>query len=73
MHAETLSQCYRQQLSEQEKRYNQEIIDLKLRLDSFLTSTENIAIPPMVPREEAEGSENTGINNFAGVKTAILT
>lgn len=60
IHADTLSQCYRQQLSEQEKQYSKELVDLKLRLDSVLTSADSIQIPPNLPREEAEGSESTG-------------
>lgn len=59
MHAETLSQCYRQQLSEQESRHNQEIIELQSKLNKTPSPIPPSShIPPSVPREEGEGSES---------------
>lgn len=70
MHADTLSQCYRQQLSEQEVRHNREIIELQSRLDkppSPVNNNETNVPPMLMHREEGEGSEsiesNTPVNN----------
>ncbi|XP_066156612.1 GRIP and coiled-coil domain-containing protein 2 [Euwallacea fornicatus] len=66
VHAETLSQCYRQQLSEQEVRHNREIIELQSRIEKT-PSPETIPVHPNMPREEGEGSEsvesNPALNN----------
>lgn len=59
MHAETLSQCYRQQLSEQETRHNQEIIELQSKLNKTPSPPPQPAqTTPSMPREEGEGSES---------------
>uniref|UniRef100_A0A1Y1K9N7 GRIP domain-containing protein n=1 Tax=Photinus pyralis TaxID=7054 RepID=A0A1Y1K9N7_PHOPY len=59
IHAETLAQCYRQQLSEQEVRHNREVIELQSKLDkgSTLPDVSPVTLP-MIPREQGEGSEN---------------
>lgn len=57
--ADTLSQCYRQQLGEQEVRHNREIIELQSKIAKTNTIPD---IPPLMlptmPREEGEGSES---------------
>lgn len=59
VHAETLSQCYRQQLAEQEVRHNREIIELQSRIDKS-PSPEPVHLS--MPREEGEGSESVESN-----------
>lgn len=59
LHAETLAQCYRQQLTEQETRHNQEIIELQSKLNKAPSPTPLVPqLPPTIPREEGEGSES---------------
>lgn len=66
VHADTLSQCYRQQLSEQEVRHNREIIELQSKIEKSQTPAE-ISLPslPTMTREEGEGSESAdSLNNL---------
>ncbi|KAK9711260.1 GRIP domain [Popillia japonica] len=58
IHSDTLSQCYQQQIREQESRHNREIIELQSKLDRGSTPLENSPIIPTMPREEGEGSES---------------
>lgn len=59
LHAETLAQCYRQQLSEQEVRHNQEIVELQSKLNKTPSPTPQAHLLPLsMPREEGEGSES---------------
>ncbi|KAF5307790.1 hypothetical protein FQR65_LT06662 [Abscondita terminalis] len=59
VHAETLAQCYRQQLSEQEVRHNREIIELQSKLEKGTPTTDLPSLPPPISsREQGEGSEN---------------
>ncbi|KAK5647091.1 hypothetical protein RI129_005555 [Pyrocoelia pectoralis] len=59
IHAETLAQCYRQQLSEQEVRHNREIIELQSKLEKGSSVPEISPVSlPTIPREQGEGSEN---------------
>ncbi|XP_017776721.1 PREDICTED: GRIP and coiled-coil domain-containing protein 2 [Nicrophorus vespilloides] len=64
LNAETLAQCYRQQISEQEVRHNREIIELQSKLEK---SNIPLDIPtlliPSTPREEGEGSESVDSTN----------
>ncbi|RZC32697.1 GRIP and coiled-coil domain-containing protein 2 [Asbolus verrucosus] len=62
VHAETLAQCYRQQLSEQEVRHNREIIELQSKIEKAPSPTEFPPLPTM-HREEGEGSESTENTN----------
>ncbi|XP_064212719.1 GRIP and coiled-coil domain-containing protein 2-like [Tribolium castaneum] len=58
VHAETLAQCYRQQLSEQEVRHNREIIELQSKIEK--APSPELQLPPLpMHREEGEGSEST--------------
>ncbi|KAK9879645.1 hypothetical protein WA026_006710 [Henosepilachna vigintioctopunctata] len=59
VHAETLGQCYRQQLSDQEVRHNREIVELQSKIETSPTPAE-ILLPtlPSMLREEGEGSES---------------
>ncbi|CAH2007852.1 unnamed protein product [Acanthoscelides obtectus] len=59
VHAETLAQCYRQQISEQEARHNKEIIELQSKIEKAPSPVEHNLPPPLMHREEGEGSENT--------------
>ncbi|KAL3281102.1 hypothetical protein HHI36_004326 [Cryptolaemus montrouzieri] len=60
IHAETLGQCYRQQITEQEVRHNREIVELQSKLEKAPSPTEVvIQTLPTMPREEGEGSEST--------------
>ncbi|GJQ67329.1 hypothetical protein Trydic_g8228 [Trypoxylus dichotomus] len=58
VHSDTISQCYRQQLSEQELRHNREIIELQSKIERGNTPPESTIIIPSMPREEGEGSES---------------
>ncbi|XP_060526032.1 GRIP and coiled-coil domain-containing protein 2 [Cylas formicarius] len=58
VHTETLSQCYRQQIVEQETRHNKEILELQSRLEKSPSPIEPIATLLGMSREEAEGSES---------------
>lgn len=58
VHADTLSQRYRQKISEQESRHVKEIMELQNRL----TPTESPVVLIM-PREEGEGSESVESTN----------
>lgn len=59
IHSETLAQCYRQQMSEQEVRHNREVIELQSKLDKGGTVPDMSPVTlPMIPREQGEGSEN---------------
>lgn len=64
MHAETLAQCYRQQLSEQEVRHNREVLEMQSKIDKVPSPSES-PFPPLLtmPREEGEGSESTDTTN----------
>ncbi|XP_063902801.1 GRIP and coiled-coil domain-containing protein 2-like [Zophobas morio] len=64
VHAETLAQCYRQQLSEQEVRHNREIIELQSKIEKAPSPTD-LPFPPLptMHREEGEGSESTENTN----------
>ncbi|XP_074025532.1 uncharacterized protein [Leptinotarsa decemlineata] len=62
VHADTLSQCYRQQISEQEVRHNREIIELQSRLEKAPSPTESPPVLPTMTREEGEGSESIESN-----------
>lgn len=54
-----MSQCYRQQLSEQEIRHNQEIIELQSKINKTPSPTHQAPqIFPSIHREEGEGSES---------------
>ncbi|KAF7281430.1 hypothetical protein GWI33_004758 [Rhynchophorus ferrugineus] len=66
VHAETLSQCYRQQLTEQETRHNREIIELQTRIDKAPSPIETTPVHPNMPREEGEGSESTDTHHPTG-------
>nr|CAI5830605.1 unnamed protein product [Callosobruchus analis] len=59
IHAETLAQCYRQQISEQEARHNKEIIELQSKIEKAPSPVEQNLPPLPMHREEGEGSENT--------------
>lgn len=59
VHAETLAQCYRQKLSEQEMRHNREIIEIQSHNDKPASPVETTLVHPNMLREEGEGSENT--------------
>ncbi|VEN34184.1 unnamed protein product, partial [Callosobruchus maculatus] len=59
IHAETLAQCYRQQISEQEARHNKEIIELQSKIEKAPSPVEHNLPPLPMHREEGEGSENT--------------
>ncbi|XP_044268674.1 GRIP and coiled-coil domain-containing protein 2-like [Tribolium madens] len=62
VHAETLAQCYRQQLSEQEVRHNREIIELQSKIEK--APSPELSLPPLpMHREEGEGSESTENTN----------
>ncbi|ERL93186.1 hypothetical protein D910_10483 [Dendroctonus ponderosae] len=58
VHAETLSQCYRQQISDQEVRHNREIIELQSQLDKTPSPLDTLPEHPNMPREDGEGSES---------------
>lgn len=59
IHADTLAQCYRQQISEQEVRHNREIVELQGKLDKTPAAPEPFPfVPPSIPREDGEGSES---------------
>ncbi|XP_044752880.1 GRIP and coiled-coil domain-containing protein 2 isoform X2 [Coccinella septempunctata] len=63
--AETLSQCFRQQLSEQEVRHNREIIELHSRIEKSQIPEIPLPALPSITREEGEGSESTeSLNNL---------
>ncbi|KAL1491312.1 hypothetical protein ABEB36_011926 [Hypothenemus hampei] len=63
VHADTLSQCYRQQLAEQEVRHNREIIELQSRLEKVPGPVETpVNALSNMPREEGEGSESVETN-----------
>ncbi|XP_065164162.1 GRIP and coiled-coil domain-containing protein 2 [Atheta coriaria] len=65
LHTETLSQCYRQQISEQEVRHNREIIELQSKYDKNpppQTDIPSLIIPTSI-REEGEGSESVDSTN----------
>lgn len=69
LHAETLAQCYRQQLSEQEVRHNKEIVELQSKVAKPPSPTElTVPLPPMTNREEGEGSESVDSCSFAGLQ-----
>ncbi|KAF5275677.1 hypothetical protein FQA39_LY06789 [Lamprigera yunnana] len=61
IHSETLAQCYRQQLSEQEVRHNREIIELQSKVEKNVPLSEQ-GLPPISSREQGEGSENVNEN-----------
>lgn len=63
LHADTLSQCYRQQIAEQETRHNREIIELQSRMEKTASPVETTVVPPTMTREEGEGSESIESNN----------
>ncbi|CAH0557109.1 unnamed protein product [Brassicogethes aeneus] len=73
VHAETLSQCYRQQISEQESRHNREIIELQSKLDKAPTPNGDpmLPYPPTTPREEGEGSESIESLANAGIQQPV--
>ncbi|CAG9858739.1 unnamed protein product [Phyllotreta striolata] len=73
IHADTLSQCYRQQLSDQETRHNREIIELQSSLEKAPHSSETSPVlPTMMPRGEGEGSESIESNNSSSVHPVPL-
>ncbi|KAJ8951834.1 hypothetical protein NQ318_019809 [Aromia moschata] len=58
-HADTLSQCYRQQLAEQEARHGREVHELRDRIERAAPSpSDTPPAPPTAAREEGEGSES---------------
>ncbi|XP_018578403.1 uncharacterized protein LOC108916592, partial [Anoplophora glabripennis] len=63
LHADTLSQCYRQQIAEQESRHNREIIELQSRIEKSSSPVETPTVLPTTAREEGEGSESIESNN----------
>ncbi|XP_056637525.1 GRIP and coiled-coil domain-containing protein 2 [Diorhabda sublineata] len=65
--AETLTQCYRQQLADQEARHEQEILELRSQLEKAPTPTDNYPALPTMPRGEGEGSESVESNASRGV------
>ncbi|XP_050307589.1 GRIP and coiled-coil domain-containing protein 2-like [Anthonomus grandis grandis] len=63
VHADTLSQCYRQQISELEVQHNREIIELQSKLEKAPSPVHcTFPVPPSMPREEGEGSESVESN-----------
>lgn len=59
VHTETLAQCYRQQLQDQEVRHNREIIELQSKIEKAPTpEVAPLPVIPTMPREEGEGSES---------------
>nr|XP_022903677.1 GRIP and coiled-coil domain-containing protein 2-like [Onthophagus taurus] len=63
INSDTLAQCYRKQLSDQEDRHHREILDLQLQIDRGLSTNMSLEMiststPVMPPREEGEGSES---------------
>lgn len=65
--AETLTQCYRQQLADQEARHEQEILELRSQLEKAPTPTDNYPALLNMPRGEGEGSESVDSNASRGV------
>lgn len=65
VHADTLSQCYRQQISDQEIRHNREIIELQSKLEKGNNPPEIPALMlPSMQREEGEGSESVDSTSY---------
>lgn len=63
LHADTLSQCYRQQIADQESRHNREIIELQSRMEKSSSPVDTPTVLPTTAREEGEGSESIESNN----------
>ncbi|XP_028140397.1 GRIP and coiled-coil domain-containing protein 2 [Diabrotica virgifera virgifera] len=63
VHADTVSQCYRQQLSDLENRHSREVLELQSRLEKVPTPSETSPVLPTMPRGEGEGSESIDSNS----------
>ncbi|KRT79952.1 hypothetical protein AMK59_8242 [Oryctes borbonicus] len=72
IHSDTLAQCYRQQISEQESRHNREIIELQSKVDRGNTPPDSAIIIPSMPREEGEGSESIDSATNNGIQPVPL-
>ncbi|KAJ8940012.1 hypothetical protein NQ314_010843 [Rhamnusium bicolor] len=72
VHADTLSQCYRQQIADQEIRHNREIIELQSRIEKAPSPVETTAVLSTMTREEGEGSESIESNNVPNVHPVPL-
>lgn len=58
IHADTLSQCYKKQLSDLEEKHNKEIVELQNKIEKSTPQQEVPLLIPTMPREEGEGSES---------------
>lgn len=77
VHLDTLTQCYKQQITEQEERHVKEMTELKAAQAHFTSQAvakahEEAVDIASIPREDGEGSESVG-SNYAPFRTSVLS